>query len=88
MEGGGGAIMTPPRYRSVKVLGQGSFGKAILVEDQTTKKLCVVKQINFGKLLTPKERAETQQEARLLSSLKHPNIVSYIDSYLKASRTG
>jgi len=76
------------RYRSVRVLGQGSFGKAILVEEKATQRLCVVKQINFGKLLSPKERSECQQEANLLHSLRHPNIVTYIDSYIKGSARG
>jgi serine/threonine protein kinase len=33
------------RFKAIKVLGQGSFGKAVLVEDRETQKLCVVKQV-------------------------------------------
>jgi serine/threonine protein kinase len=76
-----------PKYRSLKVLGQGTFGKALLVEEIETAKLCVVKQISLGKL-SSKEQKEMQQEASLLSTLNHPNIVAYIDSYLRATTKG
>jgi NIMA (never in mitosis gene a)-related kinase 1/4/5 len=76
-----------PSFRSIKVLGQGSFGKAVLVEEITTKVRCVVKQIALGKL-SAKEQRETQQEACILSTLKFPNIVSYIDSYVRPTARG
>ena len=76
-----------PRFHSIKVLGEGSFGKAVLVEEIETRRQCVVKQIAMGKL-SPREQAETQQEATLLSTLAHPNIISYIDAYLKQTIKG
>lgn len=76
-----------PRFHSIKVLGEGSFGKAVLVEEIETGRRCVVKQIAMGKL-SSREQQETQQEATLLSTLAHPNIVSYIDAYLKQTVKG
>ena len=42
----------------------------------------VLKKINLKKAST-RERKSAEQEAKLLSKLKHPNIVSYKDSFEK-----
>ena len=54
-------------------LGQGSFGKAKLVERKSDKKRFVVKEVARG--ITNKEKAEENEEVRILKSLKDPNIV-------------
>ena len=40
----------------------------------------VLKKMNLGKA-SRRERKSAEQEAKLLSKLKHPNIVSYKDSF-------
>ena len=35
-------------YKKIKLLGQGSFGKAYLVEKIADKSLCVLKQIDLS----------------------------------------
>ena len=54
-------------------LGKGSFGSAMLVERKTDKKRFVVKEVARG--IKNKEKAEENEEVRILKSLKDPNIV-------------
>ena len=54
-------------------LGKGSFGKAKLVERKSDKKMFVVKEVERG--ITNKEKAEKNEEVRILKSLKDQNIV-------------
>ena len=54
-------------------LGKGSFGKAKLVERKTDKKKFVIKEVARG--IKNKEKAEENEEVRILKSLKDPNIV-------------
>jgi NIMA (never in mitosis gene a)-related kinase len=65
------------KYEVRRVLGQGGFGKASLVRDRRSGREYVLKEVRC-----PSERdlAAASQEARLLSSLEHPNIIKYIES--------
>jgi len=49
-------------YRKVKLLGEGAFGKAFLVQAESTKELCVIKQVNISQM-SEREREETVKEA-------------------------
>ena len=42
-------------YKKVKLLGEGSFGKAFLVETMFSKEYCVIKQVNISNM-SEKER--------------------------------
>ncbi|XP_075261740.1 uncharacterized protein LOC142353394 [Convolutriloba macropyga] len=66
-------------YEILKVIGEGSFGKALLVRNGSGEKL-VLKEIKMQKM-TPKEKRETKREVDLLARLKHPYIVSYVESF-------
>ena len=68
------------RYDLVKVVGQGSYGKALLCQRKTDVKKCIIKQIMTGRL-NSKELAATMQEATLLSKLRHPNVVAFWESF-------
>jgi serine/threonine protein kinase len=73
-----------PYYRLFKidkVIGEGSFGKALLCRRKDDYKRCIIKLISLGHL-SPKEARQTQQEASLLERLNHPNIVSFWDSFV------
>jgi NIMA (never in mitosis gene a)-related kinase len=75
---GGGA--EPGRtYTKIKDIGQGSYGKAILVQDRDSK-LYVMKVIDMSRM-DGKQRKDAINEVKVLSSLKHPYIVSYRESY-------
>ena len=39
------------KYNKIKVLGKGGFGEAILVEDKSTKKKYVIKEVRAAGLL-------------------------------------
>lgn len=68
------------KYIQVKKIGEGSFGKALLVKRKEDGKQCVVKQVSISKM-SPKEKEESRKEVQLLSKLKHPNIVTYLESF-------
>jgi NIMA (never in mitosis gene a)-related kinase 1/4/5 len=64
------------KYELVKVVGQGSYGKALLCVRKIDSKKCIIKQIAVGKL-SKKELKATEQESCILSKLCHPNIVQF-----------
>ena len=68
------------KYDLVKVVGQGSYGKALLCQRKIDTKKCIIKQIMTGKL-NSKELAATIQEGTLLSKLSHPNVVAFWESF-------
>lgn len=68
------------KYEVKKIVGEGSYGKALLCGRKVDRKLCIIKQISIGKL-SKKEQKMTQQEADLLKNLHHPNIVQFWDSF-------
>lgn len=112
------------KYTRVRKIGEGSFGKALLVRHKGDGRYYVIKEINIGKvrlskcpchsgcgpflprstphfcwapsslcsLLFPvqmsrKEREEARKEVRVLSQMKHPNIVTYQESFEGTSNT-
>ena len=67
-------------YTKIKLLGEGSFGKAYLVNRNSDKLMCVMKQIDVSRM-SDKEKREVVQESKLLEALQHPNIVKFIEVY-------
>mmetsp|Transcript_21146 Transcript_21146/g.62993 ORF Transcript_21146/g.62993 Transcript_21146/m.62993 type:complete len:792 (+) Transcript_21146:380-2755(+) len=65
-------------YENIREIGQGSYGRAILVRRVGTDALCVTKQIRIQGL-EGDEMAEVKEEARILGSLNHPNIIRLVD---------
>lgn len=68
------------RYQKVRVLGEGSMGKAYLVSSAEDGQLYVMKRINIGHL-EAKEREGALREAQLHRLLEHPNIVQFKELY-------
>ncbi|OHT03030.1 hypothetical protein TRFO_29690 [Tritrichomonas foetus] len=68
------------KYEQIRVLGEGGYGKAILVKRRFDKKLFVIKEIRLSSL-SPKDRDEATKEANVLSSLHSPFIVSFEESF-------
>lgn len=64
------------RFHVDKVLGQGGFGKAMLVSSLKDGRKRVVKQIS-KKSMTLKEQKRALSEINILSSLRHTNIINY-----------
>lgn len=67
-------------YKMLKLLGEGSYGKCYLVEAQSEKIRCVIKQIDISQM-SPSEKDETIREALILRNLNHPNIIKFRDAY-------
>ncbi|XP_043369290.1 serine/threonine-protein kinase Nek1 isoform X5 [Dermochelys coriacea] len=68
------------KYIKVHKIGEGSFGKAILVKAKENSRQYVIKEINISKM-SNKEREESRREVAVLANMKHPNIVLYRESF-------
>jgi len=66
------------RYRIISLLGKGGMGEVYLAEDQSLATQVAVK-VNHN--LDPHASAQFIREARLLASLKHPNLPRVIDYF-------
>ncbi|KAM9468979.1 serine/threonine-protein kinase Nek3 [Clarias gariepinus] len=67
------------QYTVVKIIGEGSFGRALLVQSKPDQVKWVMKEIRLPKAGGRAERARA--EAVLLSRMKHPNIVKFRESF-------
>nr|XP_037859727.1 serine/threonine-protein kinase Nek4 isoform X5 [Chlorocebus sabaeus] len=67
-------------YCYLRVVGQGSYGEVTLVKHRRDGKQYVIKKLNLRNA-SSRERRAAEQEAQLLSQLKHPNIVTYKESW-------
>lgn len=66
------------RYKIVRELGEGSFGKVFLAKDEKLNRLVAIKVAK--KTFTEQESLRSFiEEARVLASLDHPNIVPIYD---------
>lgn len=73
------------KYQRIKVIGEGAFGKAILVKGRADSKQYVIKEVNISKM-TAKEVRDARKERKVLADMRHPNIVSYVDSFEERGR--
>ncbi|CAF0952709.1 unnamed protein product, partial [Brachionus calyciflorus] len=67
-------------YEKIKEIGKGSYGVVWLVRNFKDRKNYVLKRIDLRKS-SDRDKLSAEQEAQLLKSLKHPNIVSYKESF-------
>ncbi|XP_028747109.1 serine/threonine-protein kinase Nek4 isoform X2 [Peromyscus leucopus] len=72
--------MPQATYCYVRVVGRGSYGEVTLVKHRQDGKQYVIKKLNLRNA-SSRERRAAEQEAQLLSQLKHPNIVTYKESW-------
>ncbi|XP_054432039.1 serine/threonine-protein kinase Nek1 [Pteronotus mesoamericanus] len=68
------------KYVRLQKIGEGSFGKAILVKSTEDGRQYVIKEINISRM-SNKEREESRREVAVLANMKHPNIVQYRESF-------
>lgn len=85
------------KYVIDKKIGKGSYGSVFLVTAKADKKKYVLKRIPLSNMNTKERKAGkiiytiyatlflAKQEAMLLQTLQHPNIVAYKDSFLDNS---
>ncbi|KAK8888895.1 hypothetical protein M9Y10_033635 [Tritrichomonas musculus] len=68
------------KYDVVRTLGRGSYGKVDLGKSKENGEQYAIKKVKLGKM-TPEDRTKALEEAKFLSKLDHPNIVSYKESF-------
>uniref|UniRef100_A0AAY4DGV6 non-specific serine/threonine protein kinase n=1 Tax=Denticeps clupeoides TaxID=299321 RepID=A0AAY4DGV6_9TELE len=68
------------KYEKVKKIGEGSFGKAVLVKSREDGRQYVIKEIGISRM-SSKERQESRKEVAVLANMSHPNIVQYKESF-------
>jgi len=68
------------RYRIQRLLGKGGMGAVYLAHDESLEHEVAVK-INFTS--SPETAAQFKNEARLLATLRHPNLPRVIDYFIE-----
>ncbi|XP_058490875.1 serine/threonine-protein kinase Nek3 [Solea solea] len=66
-------------YSPLRVIGEGSFGRALLVRCNNSRQEYVLKEIQLPKNQSKLENS--RREAVLLSTMKHPNIVAFREAF-------
>eukprot|EP00929_Paragymnodinium_shiwhaense_P049956 TRINITY_DN25188_c0_g1_i1.p1 TRINITY_DN25188_c0_g1~~TRINITY_DN25188_c0_g1_i1.p1 ORF type:complete len:881 (-),score=234.33 TRINITY_DN25188_c0_g1_i1:47-2689(-) len=69
------------RYRQLRIVGKGSFGCCWLVQSSEGTQ-CILKQIDVSRM-QPKQRQEAENEVKVLSTLRHPFIISFRESFVE-----
>jgi serine/threonine protein kinase len=74
-------------YERLRVLGSGSYGSAVLVQrvESGQARQFVIKEVDASRM-SAEELRKAAQEADVLRKLSHPNIISYISSFLEAGK--
>src|SRR5688572_1543255 len=67
------------RFRVVRKLGSGGMGEVYLAEDTRLNRKVALKLLPEGLLADPEIRRRFSQEARAVSALNHPQIVTIYD---------
>lgn len=75
-----GRILKKHHYDEVKTIGEGSFGRAILVKAEDGS-LLVCKMVNVSQA-SAKETQDAVKEGRLLAAFRHPFIVQYRENFI------
>ncbi|XP_045141995.1 serine/threonine-protein kinase Nek1 [Echinops telfairi] len=75
------------KYVKQQKIGEGSFGKAILVKSKEDGRQYVIKEINISRM-SSKEKEESRREVAVLANMKHPNIVQYRESFEESGPHG
>ncbi|KAF9904011.1 hypothetical protein EC991_003157 [Linnemannia zychae] len=62
-------------YTYIGTIGQGNFGKVLLAENDITGEQFAVKILEKAQFKSEQQRLHATREARLMATLRHPNIV-------------
>lgn len=68
------------QYLLTKKLGEGGFGTVYLAEDTPSNRQVAIKIPHLRSMQDPQSRKRFQTETRVLEQLRHPAIVSIVDS--------
>ncbi|CAO2611615.1 Serine/threonine-protein kinase Nek3, partial [Lemmus lemmus] len=81
-EGRSGTVLQMPSmddYTVLSVIGQGSFGRALLVQQESSNQKFAMKEVRLPKSFSDTQKS--RKEAVLLAKMKHPNIVAFQESF-------
>jgi len=67
-------------YKVIKLLGEGSFGKAFLCSKDSPETLCVIKQIVIEEM-SESDKKDVFNEANILAKLDHQNIIKFYEVF-------
>ena len=67
-------------YEIIKRLGEGSFSNVYLVKNKQNNLIYALKKVEISKL-NPIARENSLNEIRILASINHENIISFVDSF-------
>ncbi|XP_067122738.1 serine/threonine-protein kinase Nek8-like isoform X2 [Centruroides vittatus] len=70
------------KYEKIRTVGRGAYGTVYLCRRIADKMLVIVKQICVDQM-TKEERLVSLNESKVLSRLKHPNIIAYYENFLE-----
>lgn len=70
-------------YEKIRCLGQGAAGSVYLVKNKETKRSLAIKKIQLDESRKSRRKESVEKEARILSQLKHPHIVTFHDSFFE-----
>ena len=75
-------------YEIEKTLARGTFGTVYLAHSKNDprKRSVVIKQLAM-EVFSNNDRTSTLNETKVLSMLKHPNIIRYYDNFLSPDAT-
>lgn len=82
----GSQLRLRDRYRALRVIGQGGFGKTFLARDEVSGSPCVIKQfllVGQSPQVTQKAIALFQEEAKRLEKLGHHSQIPEFYDYLE-----
>ena len=67
------------KYETIKILGEGGFGKVILVKSKSDNKFYAIKEIKIGDDIKDKIK-DIQKEADILCKFNYEYIIKYYGS--------
>lgn len=66
------------KYHKRKLIGQGSYGQALLVERAVDNAIYVAKIMDLGKM-SARDKQYAYSEIKCLAACDHPNIIQYVE---------
>ena len=67
-------------YKRIRLLGQGNYGQAYLIQSTLSNIEYVCKDIDIG--IPSKETENALQEVKILKKCKHPNIIAFKEAFI------
>ena len=74
------------RYKLIKTLGRGTFGKVKLAKNMDTGELVAMKIIDKHEVLAQNLGPQVKKEISIMKQLKHPNIVQVKEVLASSSK--